>query len=1657
MNVRKYITCMSMLLLCMACDDEITGPSPGAGGDGATSLGPSYACNEQVESWLVLKGKDFSPLVVDSIADESEPSVVVPSIVLSAASDLDGQAVDAQQVTLKQTDDAETTEVRWISKSEMRIKIHPEMKLNAGVYNVVVTNANGNAYTFESALGVLGRPVVTAIEPELMCVAQGERSVVIKGTSFLQDADAVPDVMIDGKTYTAQAVEGCTDLPAAFGGAKRCTSVTISMPEAASMPGVYDVEVQNPESAACKSNIEEDKVKLTIAAPPTVSAVTPQPVCGEQLAYDITVTGEGFIEYNGMLLPSVSVGSKTYMATAVDDCEAIDSLAQVQARRCKSLTFNVVAGDLGSFVGMNEAFNAQTVRVENPQPVGCTSVEETTLTIVPPPSLDALAPTPVCLAQGSKQVTLSGGGLLDLSGEGPSVTIDGKQWAASMPQSCEDITSVTGARSCDEYTIELTQDGIAEGKHDVTLTNPEPAQCASMALEIVNVPAPTVTALANQYGCNDGRDAEVIITGTGFVKIGDQLPTVEIGGVATTTNSVGNCMAGLSANYETCTEVTVTLAADALGDGAHDVVVTNPLDTNCASSESLQLVLVGKPVVADVAPSLFCSDTGAQDVTITGTGFIRDNGTLPTVNVAGTDYTPTQINGCQADATLPAGVEVCTGLVFTLPQGQGMPGANITVVTNPAPAQCSSDDSELLVAGPPVITSTTPSQVCQGAFDGNITLEGSNFLRIGNDEPAVTVNGMSLTGTLGNCTAVQHPTLQVESCTQMALVIPAAMRNQTLNFTLDNPAPANCSSASLTLQLTPTPRVDQVTPLRICSTGGQLQLDGEFFEQGMVVTLANTPATMVTVAADGKSAIATFGQLPMMDLATLSVENPSGCGMDYPSDVRISNGPRVFYIDPPVVYDGISTQVTMYVSGLFGGQVTEVIAEDSAGNRSTLPITFDPNKPNTVQAVIPKNILPQATMVDTLDFYVTDDINCTGVGNDLVTVTKELKVSVESIQPPFGWSSENTGVLVTSAQMPPAGFEQFAATPRVYLNPVNAQQGTVATEVRSVLFNNPTELSGIVPLGLPIGKYDVIVLNPNGGVGLLPAAFDVTENAPPIIDTVSPGSWQTNQAALAVNIAGSNFADPTVEAFCQDPGGTIDVPVITRTSFTSSDIDVNVDTTNLDHLSVCYIRVTNASDGSFVEYSPITVTNPAGNFVSFKPGPDMLEARRGHAMAQGAPSRTARFIYALGGDDGTTAGAKVTTEAAAVNRFGEPVSWFALPNDLPAGRTFAAATTVDDFIYLSGGHDGTAVTDTVWRANILDPLFAPRVTDVDFFINGDFFGGIPTGVYYYRVAAVMEPNDPANPGGEGLASEPQAIRIPVNGISIVLTWSAIPGATSYRIYRSAMPDQVYGNEVLIGTVNSPTLSFVDDGSLMPGTEKPLPLGSLGKWHEVAKLDGPRYRHGFQVLPSPTTQGQYHFYSVGGSNGTTALATYAMNNMQVVGPRVQNVTSAAIAGAISLGVARFDAALLAGTVDNANLLSMPTLYMLGGATNNGTTRQIEYAQQNADGTLNSWVVTSNMQRSRAGYAAAVANNNLVVAGGQNATSNATADKGEICAPNATCTQPALDRWNSLSNVNMQDRYLHGYISATGFLYMAGGLDGALMPTRTVDYSPLGGTP
>jgi len=975
-------------------------------------------------------------------------------------------------------------------------------------------------------------------------------------------------------------------------------------------------------------------------------------------------------------------------------------------------------------------------------------------------------------------------------------------------------------------------------------------------------------------------------------------------------------------------------------------------------------------------------------------------------------------------------------LVVDVTEDLALPdGVQAIDVTNPNGETTHFDDA-LVAVPPPELTRVVPMAICTAQGDSMLMVSGTGLLQVNDTVPSVTFTGGGVTKvydaeSLTGCGALPAPATEASTCTGFTIVIPMGdLDPGTYSVVVTNPAPAACSTtAPISVEVVPPPDLTSIAPTRICTGGGSFVLGGTGFRDGATVTAGTLDASTVSVAAGGESATASFGVGLDPGMYDVTITNPEGCDDTLTGVLTVVEGPILFWVDPSVAYGDITTQITLYASGVTASTDITAVTITPAGG-APIVLTFTRDARGRLQA-----LLPAGTAPGTYDVAIEAD-GCPAVLPAGLTITDTLSLTVDRVEPPFGATDSRTSVTIFGAG--------FASTPRVYLNPDMPSASTVATPLLSVGFVDATRLTAQVPSGLPVGVYDVIVVNPDSTVGLLDKGFSVTADPPPVIDTASPGQVDSG-GVRTIAVTGSGFATPAAEWTCRASDGTTATVTGTVPTSDPTSADVTLDTSPLAAGTVCVLRLTNP-DGTYGDYSAVAITTPASNIQPFVAGSSLTTARRAPAVAAGRATRAARFLYALGGDDGSSAGAYATTEAAPVDPFGALGDWFEVPTGLPAATTLAKVARVGHFLYLVGGDDGAGPVATVSRAEVLDPALAPTVTDLS--ARRGMGMGLGAGVWIYRISAVFPATDPQNPDGESLASDPVPVRLPTglpDVLRITLDWSEVPGASGYRVYRSPTADAALGAEQLVAEVSARSYEddgYEDDGSDPIDTRAPLPLGSHGAWAAMASLNTPRAGFGLAQALDPVDPTVHYLYALGGRSDTGALlASYEFLRVQVVGPRGHAVAAAWTDGATDLPAAR--AELAAYAVDNyaAPVVTAPTTYVYAangqGAT--GAVVDVDVGEVQAGGQLTSWSSVRS-GRNVSGYASAAGNGFLYVFGG-GPTATTSSFSAQLCDGTAGCAGPPLVRnWNNEGVSLTVPRYLPGSDTESSFIFIVGGTSG-----------------
>jgi hypothetical protein len=1008
-------------------------------------------------------------------------------------------------------------------------------------------------------------------------------------------------------------------------------------------------------------------------------------------------------------------------------------------------------------------------------------------------------------------------------------------------------------------------------------------------------------------------------------------------------------------------------------------------------------------------------------------------------------------------------------MAFEIHESDALPTGVMTIkVTNPDEKATTTIAGNLAIVPKPTISELKPVAICNDQADQTVVISGSNFLFFDDKAPSVKVGDKTYVATpdSGKCEFVSGNFRErdVRLCSQVSITIPKGAFVVTMPtkvaVTLTNPAPADCQSTEMVeLTINPPPKVSTVIPSTICEGGSQLTVSGEGFVTGAKVIIdcsgKRIESSSTTVTPDGKQIAATFGPgATAGETCDVIVLNPDGCEDKPPHQkVTVTAGPIIFYVDPPVVYNGVNTQITLFATTISGDPEVTITPAGATTPVTTLMDTAVSGRPNRRQALV-----PSGQMAGEYDVRLKDATGCSATLPKGVKVVSELTITMKNVVPPFGWTGEDTAVTVfrdTAAAAP--ADKPFINGARLFMNPSMAGATDVAVPLIGVSLLDKDRLTGVVPKGTPVKKYDLIAVNPDGTVGLLKNAYDELTNAPPAITTVTPSSIVA-ATGQTVTVVGANFdAAATASLTCVDALGATVTATATIAGTGTTTRTVTIDGSMLSAGTVCVLRITNP-DKAYGEYSAVGVTNSSLNLSTPKAGTLMTTARRALSAASGDATMAQRFVYAIGGDGGAPATALDTYELAPVDLFGKMGTWVTPRVKLASKRTLAGAVTVGRYIYNVGGDDGAGPLNTAERALILSPLETPEVTDVDLALD---MAGLDAGFYQYRVSATFDAADTDNPGGESLASDVFGVRVPPftgKKVAVTLVWKkpvdklgvTLPNITGYKIYRTAK-DGAAGSEVLLGTVmGADTLTFKDDGSKMLGTETPLPLGSTSSWLKLPNLATKRSAPGVAWAFDPADATKFYVYAIMGNSAAAApVGTYELLPVTIAANGRQSAAAAWTAGTTTNAVPRSEFGAWIVTSATTNLVT-PTetwIYAGGGRAGASLNGAVDAAKVQAGGALGAWDTSpKDFSADSAGYAICSANNSLFVFGGASGAPSAGAKAAKLISPVPTL---ATNSWNNEGLTMTQARYLLGSAVQSAFIFLLGGQTATEAASKTTE--------
>jgi len=734
--------------------------------------------------------------------------------------------------------------------------------------------------------------------------------------------------------------------------------------------------------------------------------------------------------------------------------------------------------------------------------------------------------------------------------------------------------------------------------------------------------------------------------------------------------------------------------------------------------------------------------------------------------------------------------------------------------------------------------------------------------------------------------------------------------------------------------------------------------------------------------------------------------------------------PRVWLVAPDGVENEIATATVTLVKAEGGGQTLTI----------TIPFEF----------VGPIESGAESVSYDVKIKNPNGNVGWLRAADGLgLTVVAPTYYDLLRIEPPFGWQDTDTTVTIFSN-------EGFVSTPTAYMimHDDDAEAEHERINFTHVAFIDASTITAVVPAGAELGVYDVYVANPDpsNAIGVLESGFTVVDEPVPQVIWVVPNRGST-QDDTDVTIYGANFRDPVrVELIDQELQAAVTIDSVAPVS--DSEIQTTFPTSTMD-VGVYLVRVTNLDEMSYGSWAAFLVTNPAGNLNLFEESSQMTTGRRMLAGCFANDDLGNRYVLAIGGDTGDGGDVLDTIELTQLSNFGDLGAWRQQKHRLNVPRRGASAVAVPvydpdgspwipvkTYIYVVGGYsDSGEVLDTVEVAAVLSAADAPVVASAE---SSAEAGTLEAGSWYYMVSAVLDADDPDNPGGETAPSDEVVVTLTEDG-AIEVSWNAVTinglPAVAYRVYRTDDVNGASWTEHMIAEVTE--TSYTDTGE-PAGTQSPNYPGSTGTFTVLGETMGTA-RWGHQAVLTHDEDGDRYLYVLGGKDaeagGYLASAEWAPldENGLMGGFETTGVTAMTEPRAFFSAVVE----------DRSNINTFPDdgsrLWAMGGVTDGDTTNTLEESDIASGGGNGAWTVNGHSVQDAAGTMAVITNNKLFIVGG--ATNVNDTDFGNI-TPNGRDTEfdengDISGSINSTASSLLAPRALGIGLYGAGFIYFYGG--------------------
>jgi hypothetical protein len=590
-------------------------------------------------------------------------------------------------------------------------------------------------------------------------------------------------------------------------------------------------------------------------------------------------------------------------------------------------------------------------------------------------------------------------------------------------------------------------------------------------------------------------------------------------------------------------------------------------------------------------------------------------------------------------------------------------------------------------------------------------------------------------------------------------------------------------------------------------------------------------------------------------------------------------------------------------------------------------------------------------------------------------------------------------------------WEVPVTTPvRFFLYP----DGGPGDEVQSVLATTGN-LASLHLAQLAPGNYTLVGMN---SAASFVGSLTVATGPQPILGSCSPATltptWPTPPTIEAVlTLQGLHLESAvSVQLLC---GIEVTSGLITRSEPQLIEASFSVVTPSIGALCSVYVAT---DSGLLSNYISVGVASQAPpQLAPWKLEPSLNIARLAPAVAA-----TASHIYVMGGfglDSVPLGSMEIASFTAASGGIGPFLNFSSLP--LPLAHS--EAVVLGDHLYVVGGYDGTSSSAKCYRALVLNMSSSPQLTA--FLAEGTSSG--LSGFYYYAVTTILVT-------GETLPSHPVRIWIPGQFTVVQLTWTAVPLALTYKVYRGLSANSLW---LLAETDQT---DFQDIGSPTVLYQPPI-AGALGPWEEFPDLVVPRKAFG---LSAAQFDWGFGLFVTGGDNEETLEASYEYVLLDPAGTVLGDGWALGNSTLVSARTG-LDTLILEYSSGSRWLYAGPGTDAV--AENNA----FEAALLEPTGQLGPFQKVNTPLVRFEGYALLEFAGSVLIEGGVNAAPSAAGYTAELCKDNNnTCPGiPFFQPWSQLTSVWQVPRMYPGYVKLPPFYTVIGGATTAETPTTAVE--------